>query len=154
MLKTRITLENISLVLLNLIRRFMFVMLKDSFPQSSRNVHISPMLFSSPITAAFYINFCSLAVPAWLVSWYVFSIEKSLFTGRLRIVLVFAILTIAPLTSESLIGNTPVNGNSPNVSGHLFTFLYLILMFVVSHIHLLHICVSTYPKNEYWCGLS
>ena len=33
---------------------------------------------------------------------------KSLFTGRLRIVLVFAILTTTPLVSESLLGNTCV----------------------------------------------
>ena len=59
---------------------------------------------------------------------------KSLFTGRLRITLVFAIHTIAPLISESLLGNTPVNGN---------LFLYLVLTFVVSHVNLLHIHVST-----------
>ena len=68
---------------------------------------------------------------------------------RLRIALVFAILTIAPLISEFLLGNTPVDGNSPKVSGYFFTFLYLILMFVVSHINLLHNRVSPYPKNEY-----
>ena len=43
-----------------------------------------------------------------LVPWYVFLTVTTLFTGRLKIVLVFAILTIAPLISESLIGNTPV----------------------------------------------
>ena len=74
---------------------------------------------------------------------------KSLFTGRLRIALVFAILVIAPLISESLLGNTPVNGNSPKVSGYLFVFLFLVLMFVVFHVNLLHIHVSTYPKNDY-----
>ena len=74
---------------------------------------------------------------------------KSLFTGRLRIALVFAIVTIAPFISESLLGNTPVNGNSPKVSGHLSLFLYLVLMFVASHVILLHIHVSTYPKNDY-----
>ena len=41
------------------------------------------------------------------MSSYVFSTAKSLFTGRLRIVLVFVILTIAPLISESLL-NTRV----------------------------------------------
>ena len=74
---------------------------------------------------------------------------KSLFSGRLRIALVTAILTIAPLISESLLGNSPVNGNSPKVSGYLSLFLDLVLMFVVSHINLLHIGVSTYPKNDY-----
>ena len=74
---------------------------------------------------------------------------KILFTGRLSIALIFAILAIAPLISESLLGNTPVNGNSPKVSGYLFVFLYLVLMFVVSHLNLLHIHVSTYPKNDY-----
>ena len=33
---------------------------------------------------------------------------KSLFTGRLRIALVFAIVTTTPLVSESLLGNTCV----------------------------------------------
>ena len=74
---------------------------------------------------------------------------KSLFTGRLRIALVFAILVIAPLISESLLGNTPVNGNSPKVSGYLFVFLFLVLMFVVFHVNLLQIQISTYPKNDY-----
>ena len=69
--------------------------------------------------------------------------------GRLRIAMVFAILAIAPLISESLLGNTPVNGNSPKVSGYLFVFLYLVLMFVVSHVNLLHIHVCIYPKNDY-----
>ena len=64
---------------------------------------------------------------------------KSLFTGCLRITLVFAILIIAPVTSESLLGNTSVNGNSPKVSGYLSLFLDLVLMFVVSHVNLLHI---------------
>ena len=74
---------------------------------------------------------------------------KSLLKGRLKIALVFAILTIAPLISQSLLGNTPVNGNSLKVSGYLSLFLYLVLMFVVSHVNLLHIHVSTYPKNDY-----
>ena len=74
---------------------------------------------------------------------------KSLFTGRLRITLVFAIHTIAPLISESLLGNTPVNSNSPKMSKYLFVFLDLVLMFGVSHLNLLHIRVSTYPKNDY-----
>ena len=74
---------------------------------------------------------------------------KSLFTGRLRIALVFVILTIAPPISESLFGNTPVNGNSPKESGYLSLFLYLVLMFVVSHVNFLHIHVSTYPKTDY-----
>ena len=64
--------------------------------------------------------------------------------GRLRIALVFA-----PFISESLLGNTPVNGNSLKVSRHLLTSLYLILMFIVSHLNLLHIHVSTYLKNDY-----
>ena len=73
---------------------------------------------------------------------------KSLFMGSLRVALVFAVLTVAPLISESLLGNNPVNGNSPKVSGYLSFFLYLALMFVVSHVNLLHIYVSTYPKND------
>ena len=74
---------------------------------------------------------------------------KSLFTGRLRITLVFAIHTIAPLISESLLGNTLVNGNSPKVSGYLSLFLHLVLIFVVSHVNLPHIHVFTYAKNDY-----
>ena len=70
-------------------------------------------------------------------------------TFELRIELVFAILTTAPLISEYLLGNTPVNANSPKVSGYLSLFLYLVLIFVVSHVNLLHIHVSTYPKNDY-----
>ena len=50
------------------------------------------------------------------MSWYLFSIRESLLTGRLRIVLVFAVLTVAPLISESLLRNNSVNGNSPKVS--------------------------------------
>ena len=69
--------------------------------------------------------------------------------GRLRIALVFAILTVAPLISESLLGNTPVNGNSLKVFGYLSLSLDLVLMFVVSHVNLLHVDVSTYPKNDY-----
>ena len=68
--------------------------------------------------------------------------------GLLRIVMAFAVLTAASLISESLLGNTPINDTSPKVFGHLFTFLYLILMFVVSHVNLPHIHVSTYPKND------
>ena len=74
---------------------------------------------------------------------------KILFTGRLSIALTFAIRAIASLISESLLGNTPVNGNSPKVSGYLSLFLYLVLIFVVSHVNLLHIHVSTYPQNDY-----
>ena len=49
-----------------------------------------------------------LVLSVWLVSWFVFSTAKSLFTGNLRIVSVFAILTIAPVISESLLDNTRV----------------------------------------------
>ena len=68
---------------------------------------------------------------------------------RLRNVLVFAVHTIALLISESLLDNTPVNGNSPKVSGYLSLFLYLVLIFVVSHANVLHIHVSTYPENDF-----
>ena len=37
------------------------------------------------------------------------------------------------------------------MSKYLFVFLDLVLMFGVSHLNLLHIRVSTYPKNDYWC---
>ena len=38
----------------------------------------------------------------------IFNCEEFSFTGRFRVVLVFAILTVAPLVSESLLGNTPL----------------------------------------------
>ena len=63
----------------------------------------------------------------------------------LRIAMVFAVFAVTPLISESVLGN----GNSPKVSGHLFVFLYLVLMFVVSHVDLLHIHICIYPKNDY-----
>ena len=72
--------------------------------------------------------------------------RKSLFAERLRNTLVFAVHTIARLISEFLLGNTPVNGNSPKASGYLYLFLYLVLIFVVSHVYVLHIHVSTIPK--------
>ena len=56
----------------------------------------SYFLFSSRITAASHLKFGSLALSVWLLLWYVYSIGKSLFTGRLRISLVSAILNIAP----------------------------------------------------------
>ena len=65
MLKTRVTLGNISRALLNLIKRSIFLMFKDSFP----SVHAvnSYLLFSSPITAASCLN-CFLALSVWLLS--------------------------------------------------------------------------------------
>ena len=64
-----------------------------------------------------------------------------------------SILIIASLMSESLLGNTPVNDNSPKVSGYLSNFLYLVLLFNVSHVKLLHIHVSACPINDCSCGL-
>ena len=49
-----------------------------------------------------------VSLPIYLVSWYAYSIRKSLFTCRLRIALVFLILTIARFISESLLDNTIV----------------------------------------------
>ena len=54
------------------------------------------------------LNFCFLALSVWLVSCYGFLTVKSLFKGRLKIAVVFVILTIALLISESLLGNAPV----------------------------------------------
>ena len=97
----------------------------------------------------------------------VFSTAKSFFTGRLRIVLVFAILTDGPIISESLLGNTRVtmtilqkclctfSWKTSTISLTL-TFREFIFNFDVR-------CVSrkftTYSclhlsKNDYWCGLS
>ena len=72
------------------------------------NIHIFSLVHQLSIMAASSLNFCSLALPVWLVFSYVFLIEKSLFTERLKIVLVFEILTIAAFISETLPGNTPV----------------------------------------------
>ena len=82
MLKTGVTLGNISCVLLNLIKGFMFVMSN------------SKLLFPFLICLA-SVKKC------------IFNCEE-FFTGRLGIVLIFAIPTIAPLTSESLLGNSHV----------------------------------------------
>ena len=93
---------------------------------------------------------------------------KNLFTGRLRIVLVFAILTIAPLISESLLGNIGVTmkifqkclgtySEKTSTASLTLTFREFIFNFdirFVSRKFTLHICVSTYPKNDYWYGLS
>ena len=80
-------------------------MFKDSSPSQCSHSYHSYFFFSSPITAASHFNFCSLALSAYFVS-YVYSVGKSLFMGRLRIALIFFILTIACFISESLLGNT------------------------------------------------
>ena len=95
--KTRVILVKVSRVLLNLIKILVFVIFKDS----------SLPMFTQ-LTAASHHNFCSLVLFVWLLSWYIYLIGGSLFTGRLRIALVFSVLTIAPFISESLLGNTPV----------------------------------------------
>ena len=100
---------NISRVLLNLFKILIFVMFKQLLPPP--NVHA--VNISSQITAASCLNFCSLALSVWLASWYVFLTVKSLFRGRLRIALVFTFLTT-------------------------FGSLYIILMFFVYYINLLH----------------
>ena len=75
MLKTRVTLGNISRVLLNLTKRLIFAIYKDSssFPMLKqlrmlKQLKQSYFLFSSPIMAASHLNFCSLALSVWLVS--------------------------------------------------------------------------------------
>ena len=90
-----------------------------------------------------------------------FSTVKSLFTGRLRIVLGFTILTTFHLISESLLGNihftmailqkccTVSSKTSTILFALFFWSLYLALMLVVSHVNLLHIHVSTHPENGY-----
>ena len=99
------------------------------------------------------------------MSGHVFSIGQSLFTGRLRIVFVFAILTVAPLISEYQLGNTPVTLvvlqkclgtvllNYHKLAQYHYHYflgsLHLILMFALFHANLLHIHVSIYPKNDY-----
>ena len=54
----------------------------------------SSLSMFTQLTAASHLNFFSLVLSVWLVSWYVYSIGKSLFTGRLKIALVFSILTM------------------------------------------------------------
>ena len=108
MLKTLVIPQNISHALLNIIKGLISAMFKDSFPSQCLRSQHSYFLFCSPITATSRFNFCSLALSVWVVSWYVSSIEKSLFTERLRIILVIAILSIALFISESPLGNNPV----------------------------------------------
>ena len=57
-----------------------------------------------------------------------------------------SILTIVPLISASLLGNTSVNGNSPKVYGYLSLFLYLVLVFLVSQVNLLLFMSQPTPK--------
>ena len=91
-----------------------------------------------------------------------FQFVKNLFMGHLKIVLVFAIFTIAPLISESLLGKTPATMSilkkclgtfSPYNSTMTLTLIFeeFILNFDLrcASRNLLHINVSTYPKNDY-----
>ena len=110
MLKTRVTLGNISCVLLNLFKRLIFAMFKESSPSQCSCSYYSYFFFSSTITATSHFNFCSRALSVQFVS-YVYSVGKSLFMGRLRIALVFLILTIAHFISESLLGKS-IHGGS------------------------------------------
>ena len=65
-------------------------MFKDSpFLSMFTQLTIIFFLFSQPITVASHLSFCSFALSVWLVSWYVYSIRKSLFTEHNRIALVF-----------------------------------------------------------------
>ena len=89
-LKTRVTLGNISRTLLNKTKRLIFVMFKDS-SSLSMFTQLTFIFSLNSITVASHLNLCSLAL-----SWYVCSIRKSLFTECLRIALAFLILTIAP----------------------------------------------------------
>ena len=85
----------------------MFVMLKDSSSpyQCSRRQH-SYILSSSPIAAASCLNFFSLALSVWLVSWYV--LWKVNLREVWELYWSFSILINTSLISESLLGNTPV----------------------------------------------
>ena len=107
MLKTRITLENISRILLNLIKILIFLMYKDSSPPNVHtvNIHIFLLVYQLRLLLALL---CSLTLSVWLMSYYVISIVKRLFMERFSIVLVFAISTIALPISEPLLGKTPV----------------------------------------------
>ena len=149
MLKARVTLENISLALLNLIH--------NSKIHICHVQSLSPPMFTQ-FTFIFSLQFtdygcfspqllfpcltCLVSVSVCILFW-----EEFIYV-TFEIALVFAILTIAPLISESLLGNAPVNGNSLKVSGHLFTFLYLILILIVPDVNLPQIHVSTYLQND------
>ena len=76
MLIARVTLGNISRVLSNLIKRLVFAMFKDS----------SSLPMFTQLTV----------ISVWLVSWYIYSVGLSLFTGHLRTALAFLILTTTP----------------------------------------------------------
>ena len=80
--------------------------------------------------AASCLDFCSLTLPVWFLSCYVYSAGKSLFTGRLRVALVFLFLTIVSFISESLLSNTPVAMTIfPKVPVHLFIINYQKIIF-------------------------
>ena len=68
MLKNRVTLGNISSALLNLTKRLIFVMFIDSSSLSMFMKLTFMLSLQSPITAAFHLNFCFLALSVWLVS--------------------------------------------------------------------------------------
>ena len=97
MLKTWVTLGNISCFLSNLTKRLIFAIFKHSY--------LLPMF--TQLTVIFYLSFTNygcflpwllfpMLISVWLVSWYVCSVGNSLFMGRLRIALAFFIVTIAP----------------------------------------------------------
>ena len=77
-----------------------------SFPRDAPAVNIH--LFSLVHQLQQLLNFCFLAYLFGLCHDMYIQLGKSLFMGRLRIALVFLILTITPFISESLLGNTPV----------------------------------------------
>ena len=91
-----------------------------------------------------------------------FQFVKILFMGHLKIALVFAIFTIAPLISESLLGKTPATMSILKKSLDTFSpynsAMSLILIFEefifnfdlrCASRNLLHINVSTYLNNDY-----
>ena len=86
-----------------------------------------------------------------------FQLEKVYLQDVLSIALVYAILTIAPFVSESLLGNTPVTMAIFRCLGtfhhklaqhNFLEFVFNFDVFFVFHVILLQIHVSTYPKND------
>ena len=75
--------------------------------------------------------------------------------GRLRIALVFAIFTIAPFMSVSLLGKTPATMAILEKCLGTISLTLIFEKFIFNFDircasrNLLHIHVSTYPKNDY-----
>ena len=114
MLNTRVKLGNVSHVFLNLI-----------------NIHLSSLVHQLQLLLV--LTFAALPYLFDQCLDMYFNREEFIY-GTFEDCVGLCNTTIAPLTSKYLPGNVSVDGNSLKVSRRLFTFLYLILMFVIYYI--------------------